>query len=141
MRIQGEFSGEQHEWLGFITRTEAFIDERSRMYYVFAEVDLNAQEGAPLLPGSFVEATIEGKSQPGVLQLPRSALYSQSQIVYLDRENKTVFDSVHVLQKNDEFILIEASVDDGTLISLEKQSLTPEGTEVAPNRVSEIAAK
>ncbi len=63
----------QLNWSGRIARIAPRADERSRTLPVFVEVD-NAEQSAPLLPGNFVRATIDGPLLRAVLAVPRGAL-------------------------------------------------------------------
>jgi RND family efflux transporter MFP subunit len=137
--IRGSVAGQLHEWQGVLTRTDAFVDTDSRLYYAVVEVaDPFATHGpgsasrAPLLPGLFVEAEIAGKRLDKVLKLPRSALFERDKLFTLDGDNKVGVQQVSVLRKSETEVWIRAAIDDDTLISLEKQSLTPTGTVVNP---------
>jgi RND family efflux transporter, MFP subunit len=137
--IRGSVAGKQQEWRGELARTEAFVDANSRLYYIVVEVANpygNADEKqasiAPLLPGLFVEAVIEGKALDDVVMLPREALYQRDKILSLDADNKVTEQLVNVLQKDETHVWLKAAIPENTLIALEKQSLTPNGTIVEP---------
>lgn len=137
--IKGSVAGEQHQWTGVIARTDAFVDTNSRMYFAIVEVaDPFALEGSddnagvPLLPGLFVEAEIEGKPIDNVVRLPRSALFERNKLLSLDSENRIAEQTVRVLRRTPSEIWVQAALDNGALITLDKQSLTPVGTVVEP---------
>ena len=134
--IRASVAGEKHTWLGVLTRTDSFVDANSRMYYAIAEVrnPFRTSDGqvAPLLPGLFVEAEIEGREITDVIQLPRKALFERDKIFSLDSHNKISSNTVRVLRKSEEFVWIQAGFDDQTLVSVEKQGLTPAGSVVDP---------
>jgi RND family efflux transporter MFP subunit len=137
--LSGTVAGRRHQWEGEITRTDAFIDEHSRMTFAVVEVqDPFGGEGpdgrpqVPLLPGTFVEAEIEGRLLDQVLRLPRSALYSRDKLLTVDEHNKTTVQRVRVLRRSEDYVWVQAAVAEETFIALEKQSLTPAGTLVEP---------
>ncbi|MBB34487.1 MAG: efflux transporter periplasmic adaptor subunit [Hirschia sp.] len=78
VRLRANVGGRQREWIGEITRTGAAIDSRSRLISVYAEVEdpfgEGADEGAPLAPGLFVDASIIGRTVEDVIIIPRQAL-------------------------------------------------------------------
>lgn len=137
--ITGSVAGAQHQWQGLLTRTDAFVDADSRMYYAVVEVSepfvvrsASEKASAPLLPGLFVEADIAGKKIDDVLQLPRAALFGRDKLLTLDNDNKIVEQKVKVLRRSDTEVWVQVPIEENVLISLEKQSLTPSGTIVEP---------
>lgn len=137
--ISGSVAGEEHQWQGVLARTDAFVDTHSRMYVAVVEVadpfatqSADGKPAAPLLPGLFVEAKIEGKHLDDILRLPRSALYSRDKVLILDSANAVVEQQVKVLHKTEDHVWVQAGIAADALISLEKQSLTPAGTVVQP---------
>lgn len=136
--IRGSVAGEDHEWQGVLARTDAFVDADSRMYYAVVEVK-NPFADIPLLPGLFVEAEIQGKELGQVNVLPRSSLFERDKIFILDDDNKIVSQHIKVLRKSDDFVWIQAAIPDNTLVTIEKQSVTPAGTAVDPVTVDSVA--
>lgn len=71
-------AGETHHWDGAITRTEASVDTRTRVYYAIAEVSkpfhVTPEQPQPMMAGLFVTADIHGQPLQRVLKLPRTAL-------------------------------------------------------------------
>ena len=137
--IKGSIAGTAHQWQGVLARTDAFVDSDSRMYYAVVEVQnpfasrgSDAEPQVPLLPGLFVEAEINGKKIDKVTVLPRSAVFQRDKIAILDDKNTVEYRSVNVLHKSDSQIWVQGDFADQTLVSVEKQMLTPEGTIVEP---------
>lgn len=129
--ITGSVAGRKSQWLGRLTRTDAFVDSGTRMFYAVVEV-ANPFAEVPLLPGLFVEAEIAGRQIENVTVLPRAALFQLDKILTLDGENKVVHHTVDVLRKSDTQVWIKADLALNTLVSTEKQSLTPAGSIVEP---------
>jgi RND family efflux transporter MFP subunit len=76
------------EWLGHIVRSEETVDPMNRMVYVVAQVvdpyGLAKRDGAPLRSGTFVRASIEGRTQENVIVLPRHALREKDRVWIAD---------------------------------------------------------
>jgi RND family efflux transporter MFP subunit len=136
--LNAVIAGESHSWQGVITRTEASIDVRSRMYYAVAEVvkpfDLksDSQRSAPLMPGLFVHAKIEGKKLNDVIVLPAEAIIKRTNIYTVNAENAVQITPVTVLSKNAEQVWVKASIAENTGILLEKHAVVSPGTVIEP---------
>ncbi|MEL7128664.1 MAG: efflux RND transporter periplasmic adaptor subunit [Pseudomonadota bacterium] len=76
--------GERREWRGRITRTAAAVNTQSRLINVFGEVrdpyGAGADGDAPMAPGLFVTADIQGKTTEDVLWAPRSAVRGNDEL-------------------------------------------------------------
>lgn len=130
--LSGVVAGKSATWEGELTRTDAFIHEQSRMYYAIVEVQEPFKDtNAPLLPGLFVEAHIEGKPLQGVATLPREALYQKDIVVTLDDGDQAIHKTVRVLNKNEEFVWV-SGIDQGEKVLLGKQALVSNGDKVRP---------
>ncbi len=131
--ITATVAGQEQQWSGFITRTDAFVDENSRFYYAIVEINdpFNADQ-LPLLPGLFVSAEITGKTLDHVLVLPRQALFENNQLLTLDANNNIIIQTVAVLKKTATQVWVQSNITVDTQITLEKQTLTPAGTTVDP---------
>lgn len=60
-------------WSGTVVRAAPQADETTRTVLVFVQVD-NAGQEVPLLPGTFVQARIDGPVHQNVVAIPRDAL-------------------------------------------------------------------
>ncbi|MDZ7923117.1 MAG: efflux RND transporter periplasmic adaptor subunit [Marinagarivorans sp.] len=131
--ITATVAGQKQQWQGLITRTDAFVDSNSRYYYAIVEINnpFNIDQ-LPLLPGLFVEAKITGKTFDHVLILPRQALFENNKLLTLDTDNKIILQTVTVLKKTATHIWVQSTIAADTLITLDKQSLTPANTQVEP---------
>jgi len=87
------------EWLGHIVRSEEMVDPMNRMVYVVAQVadpyGLANGNAAPLRSGTFLNATITGRTENGIFTLQRSALRGKNEVwIASEREVKIhIFDS------------------------------------------------
>ncbi|MEM9054477.1 MAG: efflux RND transporter periplasmic adaptor subunit [Pseudomonadota bacterium] len=71
-------AGQPRTWLGRVTRTSAAVNARTRLINIIAELEdpygAGADNGAPMAPGLFVNATIAGTRIEDLLVAPRSAV-------------------------------------------------------------------
>lgn len=106
----------QTEWLGHIVRSEETVDPMNRMVYVVAQVvdpyGLAKRDGAPLRSGTFVRASIEGRTQENVIVLPRYALRGRNQ-VWIVSENKLTFRTVKVAFADAKQVIIASGIQQG----------------------------
>ncbi len=91
--------GEMRQWTGRITRTAAAVNTQSRLINVFGEVrdpyGAGADNGAPMAPGLFVTAKIEGEKIDKILWAPRSAVRGDDELfIGLTPENKGTYETV-----------------------------------------------
>ncbi len=144
--IFGTIAGKRYQWQGRIARTDASIDTRSRLYYAVAEVVdpfvANPQSSqAPLIVGLFVEAEIRGRALDDVITLPKQALFKGNQIYVLDAENRVHSKTVNLLYTNANTAWIQAEVNPGEAIVVERQSYLSEGIVVSPVPKNEMVAE
>ena len=83
--------GLHREWSSRIVRTEAVVDESSRVSYAVARVDdpYGFRSDAPPLPvGTFVVAAIEGRSPGDLIRVPRAAIRGSNSLIFVDEDNR-----------------------------------------------------
>lgn len=82
--FSGSVSGQGREWTGRVTRTSAAVNAQTRLINVIAELNdpygAGADDGAPMAPGLFVNASIAGTKIENLLVAPRSAIRSGNNI-------------------------------------------------------------
>ena len=109
-------SGWGAEWVGRVVRSEVTVDPLDRMVYVVAQITdpygLPNDTVAPLRSGMFVQASIEGRTQEGVVVLPRHALRGKNQ-VWIVRENKLTFRTVKVAFADAKQVIVAAGIQPG----------------------------
>lgn len=88
--FSGMVGGVEREWRGRVTRTAAAVSSRTRLINAIAELDdpygEGADEGAPMAPGLFVQASLQGATQSGLLRAPRAAIRSGNELYVGDAE-------------------------------------------------------
>ncbi len=74
------------EWSGRLTRTAPKADRDNRTIEVYVEVE-NAKQSTPLLPGTFVQARIEGPLLKNVFAIPRDAIINDHVLIATKKAN------------------------------------------------------
>jgi len=86
--------GVERHWTGEVVRTAAAVNSQTRQINVIAELQdpygKGAADGAPMAPGLFVNAVIEGETIPDVLIAPRASLRGDDRIFIGDTEKGTL---------------------------------------------------
>jgi len=101
--------GQTTRWEGHIVRSEGVVDEKTRVTYAVVRIDdpyqLSGSEVGvtPLPMGTFVAATIAGKSVQDVLRIPRSALRGNGQIIIINDDNLVEIRSVDILRADADY--------------------------------------
>jgi len=136
--LSAVIGGKSHQWQGIITRTEASVDVNSRMYFAIVEVakpfEISSKKNhsAPLIPGLFVNAKIEGKKLNDVIVLPNNAIIKRTNIYTVNDKNIIEIQPVTVLSKNAGRVWIQSTIADNTAILLEKHAVVSPGTVIEP---------
>lgn len=107
--LHADLGGRALTWPARLVRTEGEIDLRTRMLNVVARVEdpfARESEHAPLPPGLFVRAEIQGRTVEGVYVLPTSALRDGDRVFTVDAEESLAIRPVEVLRHDRERIVI-----------------------------------
>ena len=120
-----------HQWQGYISRTDASIDPRSRVIYGIVEVEKPFESDPPLVVGLFVNAEIAGKRFDQVVIIPRMALYEKNHVLIVGSDQRLRIQSVKVLQNRGEMAFI-TGVQAGEIILLDRPGYVVEGMRVDP---------
>ena len=99
-------------WQGSITRTEGERD-KNQLLYVIATINNNDIVNAllkPLLPGSFIEATITGRNKKELHILPRDSLQAEDKLWTISKENRLSRRSVEVIYRGKDQVYIASGI-------------------------------
>ncbi|MFK7730235.1 MAG: efflux RND transporter periplasmic adaptor subunit [Pseudomonadales bacterium] len=101
--LKAQRAGKQWQWNARLIRTEAAVDERSRVVYAVAEVLKPYDYGIdaarpPLTVGQFVQAEIAGRVLQSVVQIPRDALRANDTVWLLTPDSTLNIHAVKVEQ-------------------------------------------
>ncbi len=126
----------QHHWTGRIIRTNASVDQQTRLIYATAEVKdpygKGADFGVPFAVGMFVHAEIEGIESKQALVIPRDALRNADKVYVVDSENKLDIRSVEVISTSESQVLLSAGVDVGEKVAVSTIPNAAQGMLVQP---------
>ena len=116
------------KWLGHIVRSEETVDPMNRMVYVVAQITdpygFASGNAAPLRSGTFVRASIEGRTQENVIVLPRQALRGKDRVWIIEngktRSNRMrlLFRKVKVSFADSEHAVIAEGLKSGELVGV-----------------------
>jgi RND family efflux transporter MFP subunit len=101
-------------WKGRIVRTNASIDQNTRLIYAIAEVQdpygISANNGNPFAVGLFVSAEIASSTSQSAFSLPRVALHNDDKVYVINDDSKLEIRTVDVLSTNNEKVLLAGGV-------------------------------
>ncbi|MBM4059935.1 MAG: efflux RND transporter periplasmic adaptor subunit [Planctomycetes bacterium] len=115
------FGGREHVYRGSIVRTEGEVDRRTRQLTAVARIEApyarnGQQDRPPLAVGTFVRATIHGRSHDGVAALPREALAGQGEVWVVDAGSKLHRRTVDVLREVRDLVYVRGNLAAGELV-------------------------
>ncbi|MBD3768823.1 MAG: efflux RND transporter periplasmic adaptor subunit [Rhodobacterales bacterium] len=110
--------GVERHWTGEVVRTAAAVNSQTRQINVIAELQdpygRGADNGAPMAPGLFVNAVIEGKTIPDVLIAPRASLRGDDRIFIGDAEKGTLsVRTVDLIYSDPHGAYVRTGIDEG----------------------------
>ncbi len=141
--LTAQTTGRQNQWQSWIVRTEATIDERSRLQYVVAQIqdpygfqNKNTQDSgtkkqqAALTSGLFVEAQIKGRLIKNIYILPQTAIHNNSTVWLLNDENRLKISKVDLLHRGKDKIYIKAGLNPGDAIIISPLDAVVDGMQL-----------
>lgn len=122
-----ENEGAPARWKGHVIRVSPKADEHTRTAMVFVQVD-NSQQASPLLPGTFVQARIEGPILKQVKVVPRDAVLDGKAFV----ESNGVIEerTVKIARTLHSFAVIESGLEAGDRLVLTNLDVVFNGAKV-----------
>ncbi len=143
--LTARFANREWEWQGRMVRTDASIDEDSRVVFAVVEVEKPFSRGEnserpPLSPGLFVDALISGRALPQVSELPRSALYNDDTVMVVDKDMLTRRMSVSVLDSTASQVWVQG-LDQGDRVIVRQPPNVVAGMTVRLHSTAELAGE
>ena len=111
----------EFHWPGVVARIDGQIDRATRTVGIIVEVNQPAANGNPgasgptLVPGLFVEVTIEGRDVNDLIAVPRGSVHQQD-TVYIVKAGQLVSRSVSIVRVARETAFVDGGIDDGDLV-------------------------
>lgn len=134
--LSAQVGAEQHQWQGRIVRTQAAVDQQTRLIYAVAEVNdpygEGASNGVPLAVGLFVSAEAQGVQERHAIVLPREALRSADKVYVVDEDNHLNIRTVKVLSTSENRVVIASGIEDGERVVTSAVANAVDGMEVQP---------
>ncbi|MFT7109154.1 MAG: RND family efflux transporter MFP subunit [Psychrobacter glaciei] len=130
-------------WHGTITRTEGERD-KNQLIYVIATVnntDTQNAETRPLLPGSFIEATITSNLQTEMYVLPRKSLQAEDNIWKINKYDRLSRQLVDVIYRGKDKIYVNSGLMLGERIVTGSFSNLVDGLLVEPKANNRLRVK
>ncbi|MCP3675885.1 MAG: efflux RND transporter periplasmic adaptor subunit [Gammaproteobacteria bacterium] len=127
VKLSAVRKGQHQTWDAHIVRTEGVVDEKSRVTYAVAKIDdpyrlsLTSADriNENALPiGTFVKATISGKSFSNIIKVPRSSIRGKNQLMFVDEDSRLRIKTVDILRADSKFAYIRDGVFSGEKITI-----------------------
>lgn len=137
--LSAEFAGAEHRWEGRIVRAEGALDEETGLLHAVAEVPNPYKVGpgqAPLMPGLFVRAEIEGREQQGVFVLPPNAVNTAREALLVDMESRLRFRPLEILRREPDRIIAKGDLKAGDRLVISRVDVPVEGMKVSAEIVA-----
>ena len=113
VRLQAQIAGQDAVWQGQVVRTGASLDPSNRMASLVVRVDAPYSGAVALVPGTFVQAIVEGRTVPSLHSIPRSALRDDGTVLILDAQNQLEIRPVTIFQRTGNEVLIDSGLRNG----------------------------
>lgn len=131
-RIEASFAGSTHTWEGRVVRTEAEVDSSSRMVPVIIEVRnpfAHTEDRPPLIPGSFVEVEISGRSLTNIVPIPRHAV-REGNTVWVVVDGTLAVRPVDLVRSDRQNALVGSGLSSGDLVIVSALDAVTDGMRV-----------
>ena len=123
-----------HVWKGHIVRTNAAVDQQTRLIYAVAEIEdpygASADAGVPFAVGMFVTADINGVNSQDAMVLPRLALRNADKVYVVNDESRLEIRTVEVLSTTTDKVYVSNGVEAGEKVVTSTLTAAVDGMEV-----------
>jgi len=117
-RVSANFAGKEKCWPGYVVRTTGQVDITSRLISVVVEVSEPFKDSGstpPLLPGMFVEVSIEGNILKNAIAVPRDAMHNNNE-VWVAKDGQLYVRPLDIVRADRDFAYADSGLDDGDMI-------------------------
>jgi RND family efflux transporter MFP subunit len=132
VEISADFGGARSTWMGRVTRMEAQVDQASRMVHVVVEVNdpyERTVDRPALLPGTFVDVRIFGRTLENVVPIPRFAVREDNQ-VWVYEDGRLAIRRIRVLRSDRHQALVADGLEAGDLVIVSALDAVTDGMAV-----------
>lgn len=132
-------AGQTVTWNADLVRSEGVVNQLNRSQYVVAQVAdpygiIRPASGPVLLVGTFVRASIAGKTLSNVFRVPRHAMLEGKQVALVDAQSRLRLTSVKTTFGDDDFYYVSAGLKAGDEVIVSAIGTAIEGMKVNPQR-------
>lgn len=131
-----ENEGAAPRWKGHVVRVSPKADDHTRTALVFVQVD-NSQQATPLLPGTFVQARIEGPILRQARIVPRDTVLENK--AFIEKDGVVQQRAVKVARPLHNLAVIESGLDAGERIVLTNLDVLFDGAKVRTSATRTLA--
>lgn len=138
--VKATFAGRDQEWKGQVVRMKSRVDPKSRLVQVVAQVQdpMNTEgDRVPLLPGSFVEVVIHGKTVDKVVTIPRFALRNGREVWVAQQRERLEIRPVTILRQDRTLAYISQGLRDGDIVITSPLDTITDGMQIRVNLENE----
>jgi len=147
--LHGSNDGNETQWPATLVRSEGVISELNRALYAVARVDDpykkhrsedsgeagNAAVSPPLLMGTFVTATIGGKTLDNTFAIPRHALLEGNKVALVDADQRLQLKVVEPIFGDQRFHYVTTGLQEGDQLVISALGVPIEGMKLSPELV------
>lgn len=132
--LSAPVGGQTRKWEGRLVRTEATVDAQTRLVYGTVEVrdPFAASNDAPLAPGLFVTAHIDGAKSEEFAAAPRAALKRNEFIYVVTADNTIDIRTVRAAQTTGDEVYFRSGVKAGERVVVSHLPTPRQGMKVTP---------
>ncbi len=131
--VSARFAGQICRWAGRVVRVEGQVDPKSRMLDVVVRVKKPWQglavDQPPLLPGTFVEVAIDGKTLPDVIAVPTYAIHNEDEL-WVVQEGQLRVVKIRIAYHQGDWVYVAAGLKEGQKVIVSPMDVVTEGMRV-----------
>ncbi len=132
--LTASIGGSMARWVGHIIRTEGTLEPTTGQLSLVARIPklLSEQDNLhPLLPGTFVQANIEGKELQQVFVLPSTAVNTRNnQGLVVDDSDRIMIRSLDVMKVESDRVVVRGGLQNGDQVVISGIDIPVEGMQV-----------
>ncbi len=131
-QVIARFAAAEHVREGYVTRTVGQVDRMSRQVSVVVEVPkpfepfADAGDRPPLLPGTFVQVRIQGRTLENALAIPRDAVRAGNEL-WVVRDDRLHIEKPTVIRADRDFAYIQSPDGQGLTVIVSSLDTPVEG--------------
>jgi RND family efflux transporter MFP subunit len=137
--VEARYAGTTHTWQGRVTRMEAEVDPDSRMVNVVVEVrDPFDRSGKnpPLMPGTFVDVKVFGRTVTGLMPVPRHAVH-EGNLVWVAEDGVLRIRQVEIARSDRAIAYVTDGLTDGDRVVVTALDAVTDGMKIRTSDTEE----